>query len=220
VKEQKETLATPPEELRKAQPPRLEDIFESIYRATPVKFHDKITEKLRMEGEAREERLRDSLEYEILSATRKMMFDADGQEIKLEQNPLLKMGAEGQPIIANSTLMDIINQDRPENRKLSTRTVGRALHKLGLAPIRARLEGKVVRGYVYRTEVYRALFESYGLLEGVTTCDHTVTDPPPSNQENAPHTLMSHDVTVPPPGSIPHFEPKLEEVKPKGDRET
>lgn len=71
---------------------------------------------------------------------------------------------------------------------------GRTLRRLGIVPIRTKQEGKTVRGCMVRPEVFKAIFQTYGLLEAVTTGDDTVHREVLENWKNALHTLMSlHD---------------------------
>jgi hypothetical protein len=190
----KEVLATPPEILRTIQPPRLEDIFEPIYIATPAEFHSQITEKLMMEVDTRSERLRNSFEHEMLEIIKNVIFDVNGAEIP--NNTQLLIQPDNRKIIPSSLILDKLNESRQAERLISGRTAGSVLHKLGIQPVRGIGEnGRKVRGYLYDNVLFSRLFAEYMVLDqarpivdqiGPDTCQGVLFD----RLDTDPKTLL------------------------------
>jgi hypothetical protein len=128
-----------------------------------------------MEVETRTERLRNSLEYEILMIIKNILMDPDGEW--LETNPVLIETPDKRPVIPASLILEKLNESRPTDKAISARAAGSILHKLGVKPARVtNNENRKIRGYLCEKTLFSRLFENYVLIETSKTESETLKD--------------------------------------------
>jgi hypothetical protein len=220
---------------------RIEDNFEFLFKATPKDCQTDLMNKVRLDEESREARIRDSMEYELVAIIKKMLMGETDEYSK--PNPLIIEGEKKEQYLKNADIANTFNADRPEGKQMDTRRIGRTLHKLRFNAKIIKSAGKSTRAVEIKKEHIDSLLSEYFLGKQAPPPPKSIEKPAPTTEkavtlgymngvpegkedtlldkkkECAP--LMCLDVTeqgVPPLGSIPDFQPKPTEAKPNGDR--